>query len=224
MRLRANHPARRMPIFMPKLAETPRLGPFEMSNSAPSHSSYVRGSCRSLSWPKITAGRTDLPARHAGQSVARHDTGSDAAVHERAARLCIMAGADMSLVDRWSRETRADRAIRTDHRRPPEPCSKRWLSSSICNTRTPRKCGSCWPIASSGAVIPDSGITAPACSRRGPCLNGSPAPMLSGRLAGSGEYPVGPQLARSATRPSLLISGPPVRKVALEPLQRGLGG
>lgn len=50
----------------------------------------------------ITAGRTDLLARYAGQSLASHDTGPDATVHERAAQLCITAGADMSLIDRWS--------------------------------------------------------------------------------------------------------------------------
>jgi hypothetical protein len=54
---------------------------------------------------QITAGRTDLLARYAGQSLARHDTGPDAAVHERAAQLCITAGADMSLIERWSRES-----------------------------------------------------------------------------------------------------------------------
>jgi hypothetical protein len=52
---------------------------------------------------EITAGRTDLLARYAGQALAQHDTGPDAAMHERAAQLCIMAGADMSLIDRWSR-------------------------------------------------------------------------------------------------------------------------
>jgi hypothetical protein len=54
----------------------------------------------------ITARRTDLLARYAGQSLARHDTGPDATVHERAAQLCITAGADMSLIDRWSRQDR----------------------------------------------------------------------------------------------------------------------
>ena len=54
----------------------------------------------------ITAGRTDLLARYAGQSLAGHDTGPGNAVHERAAQLCITAGADMDLIDRWSREDR----------------------------------------------------------------------------------------------------------------------
>ena len=54
----------------------------------------------------ITAGRTDLLARYAGQTLARHDNGPEAAVRERAAQLCITAGADMSLIDRWSREGR----------------------------------------------------------------------------------------------------------------------
>lgn len=58
----------------------------------------------------ITAGRTDLLARYARQSLAsRHDTGSDATVHERAAQLCIITGADMSLIDRRSRRHNATR-------------------------------------------------------------------------------------------------------------------
>lgn len=52
---------------------------------------------------EITAGRTDLLARYAGQSLARHGAGPDAAASERAAQLCITAGADMSLIERWSR-------------------------------------------------------------------------------------------------------------------------
>lgn len=51
----------------------------------------------------ITAGRTDLLARYAGQSLASHGTGLDATMHERAAQLCITAGADMNLIGRWSR-------------------------------------------------------------------------------------------------------------------------
>jgi hypothetical protein len=65
---------------------------------------------------QITAGRTDLLARYAGQSLARHDTGPEAAVRERAAQLCITAGADMSLIERWSRESRPHRATRTSQR------------------------------------------------------------------------------------------------------------
>ena len=64
----------------------------------------------------ITAGRTDLLARYAGQSLAMHDTGPDTAVHERAAQLCITAGADMSLIDRWSRQSRSRNAARTGDR------------------------------------------------------------------------------------------------------------
>jgi hypothetical protein len=63
----------------------------------------------------ITAGRTDLLAQYAGQSLAPHDTRPDAAMRERAAKLCIMAGADMSLIDRWRREGRRT-ATRTDQR------------------------------------------------------------------------------------------------------------
>ena len=65
----------------------------------------------------ITAGRTDLLARYAGQSLARHDSGPEAAVCERAAQLCITAGADMSLIDRWSREGRGRDATRTGQHR-----------------------------------------------------------------------------------------------------------
>lgn len=59
----------------------------------------------------ITGGSTDLLARYAGQSLATHDAGADAAVHERAAQLCITAGADMNLIDRWSRENRHKKTI-----------------------------------------------------------------------------------------------------------------
>jgi hypothetical protein len=54
----------------------------------------------------ITGGRTDLLARYAGQSLASHDSGPDATVHECAAQLCITAGADMTLIDRWARQSR----------------------------------------------------------------------------------------------------------------------
>lgn len=69
----------------------------------------------------ITAGRTDLLARYAGQSLAMHDTRPDSTVpdntvHERAAQLCITAGADMSLIDRWSRQSRSRNAARTGDR------------------------------------------------------------------------------------------------------------
>lgn len=64
----------------------------------------------------ITAGRTDLLAQYAGQSLARHDTGPEAAAHERAAQLCITAGADMSLIDHWSRETGRHGAARIRQR------------------------------------------------------------------------------------------------------------
>jgi hypothetical protein len=57
----------------------------------------------------ITAGRTDLLARYAGQSLAGH-RGPDATVHERAIQLCITAGADMSLIERCSRDRLPHRA------------------------------------------------------------------------------------------------------------------
>ena len=64
----------------------------------------------------ITGGRTDLLARYADQSLASQDIGTGYSVHERAAQLCITAGADMSLIDRWSRESRRN-ATRTDRHR-----------------------------------------------------------------------------------------------------------
>jgi hypothetical protein len=67
---------------------------------------------------QITAGRTDLLAQYAGQSLAVHDTGPGAAAYERAVQLCITAGADMSLIDRWIRQSgyhRAANPIRLPH-------------------------------------------------------------------------------------------------------------
>jgi hypothetical protein len=60
---------------------------------------------------EITAGRTDLLSRYAGQSLARQEAGPEAAVYERAVQLCITAGADMSLIESWSRK--ADRTARS---------------------------------------------------------------------------------------------------------------
>ena len=65
---------------------------------------------------EITAGRTDLLARYAGQNLPQHGTGPDAAMYERAVQLCITAGADMSLIERWSRESRPRRQHTTDQR------------------------------------------------------------------------------------------------------------
>lgn len=62
----------------------------------------------------ITAGQTELLARYAGQSVAWHGTGTGDTAHERAAQPCIMAGADMDLIDRWSRERLPHGATRKD--------------------------------------------------------------------------------------------------------------
>ena len=62
----------------------------------------------------ITGGRTDLLAQHAGQSLAGRDTGPDATMRERIAQLCITAGADMSLIDRWSRQSNRHGATRND--------------------------------------------------------------------------------------------------------------
>lgn len=54
----------------------------------------------------ITGGRTDVLARYAGQRLAWHDTGPVDSVRERAAQLCITAGADMGLIERWRRQGR----------------------------------------------------------------------------------------------------------------------
>jgi hypothetical protein len=64
----------------------------------------------------LVTGRTDLLARYASQHLARHGTGPDAAACERAVQLCITAGADMSLIEHWSRESQPRRAARTDQR------------------------------------------------------------------------------------------------------------
>jgi hypothetical protein len=53
----------------------------------------------------ITSGRTELLAQYAGQVLARPDTDPDVAAHERAAQLCITAGADTALIEYWSRQT-----------------------------------------------------------------------------------------------------------------------
>jgi hypothetical protein len=47
-----------------------------------------------------TGGRTDLPARYAGQGLARPDAGLGDTVHESGAQLCITAGAAMDLIER----------------------------------------------------------------------------------------------------------------------------
>jgi hypothetical protein len=64
---------------------------------------------------EITGGRTELLARYAGKTLARHDTGPGAAAYERAAQLCIAAGADMRLIENWSRESRPHRATGINH-------------------------------------------------------------------------------------------------------------
>jgi hypothetical protein len=64
----------------------------------------------------LAAERTDLLARYAGQTLARQGTGPDAAACERAVHLCITAGADMTLIDRWSRESRPYGATGTGQR------------------------------------------------------------------------------------------------------------
>ena len=80
----ANHPAQRMPTFLPRLAETAKLRPFEMPNSAPSHNHVpvpahvvlkygTQCSCRSVPYTRPTylvtrrAGkRSDVMSNHYG--------------------------------------------------------------------------------------------------------------------------------------------------------------
>lgn len=64
----------------------------------------------------ITSARTDLLAQYAGQRLASRDTGPNATAYERAVQLCITAGADMSLIDHWSRRSRPHNARRTGQR------------------------------------------------------------------------------------------------------------
>jgi hypothetical protein len=64
----------------------------------------------------LAADRTDLLARYAGQHLAQHGAGPEAAACERAVQLCITAGADMSLIERWSRESLSRRMARTEQR------------------------------------------------------------------------------------------------------------
>jgi hypothetical protein len=64
------------------------------------------------------AALAELAQITAGRTVARH-TGPDASAYERATQLCITAGADMSLIAYWSRESRHRHATRTNRR--PQP-------------------------------------------------------------------------------------------------------
>lgn len=63
----------------------------------------------------LTKGRTELLARFAGQSLVGQRDDTVAAARDRAVQLCITAGADMSLIERWSRESRRQ-APRRDRR------------------------------------------------------------------------------------------------------------
>ena len=63
---------------------------------------------------QIAADRTDLLARHAGQSLAWHDTRPDDPAHETAAQLCIEAGADTALIEQWHHQYRPRGPARTN--------------------------------------------------------------------------------------------------------------
>lgn len=62
----------------------------------------------------IADGRTDLLALHAGQVLARHDTGASVMANERVVQLRITAGADVSPIDPWSHESSRHDASRKD--------------------------------------------------------------------------------------------------------------
>jgi len=66
----------------------------------------------------ITAGRTRLLAQYAGQVLAQPNPGPNPAARDRAVQLCITAGADMGLIDRWSRESRPDASPAARSQRP----------------------------------------------------------------------------------------------------------
>ncbi len=50
---------------------------------------------------EAAAGRADLLARYAGITLGYHEADTEAGHYERAAQLCIRAGADTALILRW---------------------------------------------------------------------------------------------------------------------------
>ncbi len=90
---------------------------------------------------RITAGRTGLLARYAGQSLARHDTGPDAAVHERAAQLCITAHEPHRALEPRKRASRRDQnrsaaSVAISHYKPPRnrraSSAESYISPILC--------------------------------------------------------------------------------------------
>jgi hypothetical protein len=67
----------------------------------------------------LADGRMELLARYAGETLARYGDGPDADACGRAVQLCITAGADMSLIERWSRESSRPGGARTGRRSQP---------------------------------------------------------------------------------------------------------
>lgn len=61
---------------------------------------------------EVADGRVDLLAEHAGLAMSIDEDDLDAPICRRIAQLCIMAGADMALIDSWIEEGRRRRAQR----------------------------------------------------------------------------------------------------------------
>jgi hypothetical protein len=66
----------------------------------------------------ITADRTHLLAQFAGHVLAQPSPVPDPAGRDRAVQLCITAGADMTLIDHWSRESRPEGSPAARSQRP----------------------------------------------------------------------------------------------------------
>jgi hypothetical protein len=60
---------------------------------------------------QAAAGRADLLGEHAGVALGFGESRHDAARYRQIARLCIAAGADKALVDRWTKIARQRAAI-----------------------------------------------------------------------------------------------------------------
>lgn len=61
---------------------------------------------------EVADGRVDLLAEYAGLAMSTDEDDPGAPVCRRIAQLCIMAGADMALIDRWIEEGRCRGAQR----------------------------------------------------------------------------------------------------------------
>lgn len=61
---------------------------------------------------EVADGRVDLLAEYAGLAMSIEEDDLDAPVRRRIAQLCIVAGADMALIESWIEEGRRRRAQR----------------------------------------------------------------------------------------------------------------